>query len=111
MAGISENLQTQMEKEINREDSTPENLDKRPKNMERLGETRASNMTNNTMKPDKQAKLDYEQMKGKSRLKGDSAINVTGEKLTTVLDVAEESVRVSLLPEHDNYSPSVDFEK
>ena len=110
-AGVSENFEKQMEKEINKEDSTPENIERRPDNIVKLGDTKSSNMTNMTMKPEKQPKLDYDQMKGKSRLKGDSEHNVTSDKLSKELTPGPPSARLSLLPEHDKFSPSLDLDR
>ena len=68
-------------------------------------------MTNNTMLPEKQAKLDYEQMKGKSKLKGDSELNVASSKLPKGYLSGPPSIHDSLMPENDDFSPSVDIDR
>ena len=49
-----------MERDVNKEDSTPDNIERRPDNIERQKDARTSHATNMTLKPEAQAKLDYE---------------------------------------------------
>ena len=50
-------------------------------------------------------------MKGKSRLKGDSALNVASEKLPKGYLSGPQSNLMSMLPERDDLSPSVELDR